>query len=67
LEEKTVGFNYPPLHPRCRSTVAPYIDGMSRSGTRVAKVDKDTVHIPAAMNYRDYEAVYIEWFGGREY
>lgn len=60
LEEKTVGFNYPPLHPRCRSTVAPFIDGVSKSGTRIAKVGKDTIHIPASMSYRDYEAVYVK-------
>ena len=59
LEEKTVGFNYPPLHPRCRSTVAPYIEGASRSGKRVAKVGGETIHIPASMSYRDYEAVYV--------
>lgn len=60
LEEKTVGFNYPPLHPRCRSTVAPFIDGVSKSGTRIAKVGKDTIHIPSSMSYRDYEAVYVK-------
>ena len=60
LEEKTVGFNYPPLHPRCRSTVAPFIDGVSKSGTRIAKVGKDTIHIPASMSYRDYETVYVK-------
>lgn len=60
LEEKTVGFNYPPLHPRCRSTVAPFIDGMSKSGTRIAKVGKDTIHIPSSMSYRDYEAIYVK-------
>lgn len=60
LEEKSVGFNYPPLHPRCRSTVAPFIEGISRKGTRIAK-DKSGkyIDIPAAMNYKDYESVYI--------
>ena len=61
LEEKSVGFNYPPLHTRCRSTVAPYIEGVSRNGTRVAR-DKSgkNIDIPAAMKYSDYESVYIK-------
>lgn len=61
LEEKSVGFNYPPLHPRCRSTVAPYIEGISKKGTRAAK-DKSgkNIDIPAAMKYFDYESVYIK-------
>lgn len=60
LEEKSVGFNYPPLHPRCRSTIAPYIDGVSRTGTRVAKVSRNTIQIPASMKYSDYETVYVK-------
>ena len=61
LSEKQVGYNYPPLHPRCRSTVAPYIEGVSKSGTRAAK-DKDGKHIeiPSAMKYADYEKIYIK-------
>ena len=61
LEEKSVGFNYPPLHARCRSTVAPFIEGVSKKGTRVAR-DKSgkNIDIPAAMKYEDYEAVYIK-------
>ena len=61
LEEKSVGFNYPPLHARCRSTVAPFIEGVSKRGTRVAR-DKSgkNIDIPAAMKYKDYESVYIK-------
>ena len=61
LEEKSVGFNYPPLHARCRSTVAPFIEGASRKGTRIAK-DKEGkyIDIPSSMNYQDYERIYIK-------
>ncbi len=61
LEEKSVGFNYPPLHPRCRSTVAPVIEGVSKNGSRIAK-DKSGkyIEIPSSMNYKDYEKVYIK-------
>ena len=60
LEERDVGANYPPMHARCRSTVAPFIEGVSRRGTRVAK-DKGgrNIEIPAAMTYQDYESVYV--------
>ena len=60
LEEKSVGFNYPPLHSRCRSTVAPFIEDVGKTGKRAAK-DKNGkyIEIPAAMNYKDYEKVYI--------
>ena len=37
LEERNVGANYPPMHARCRSTVAPFIEGVSTSGRRVTK------------------------------
>lgn len=61
LEEKSVGFNYPPLHARCRSTVAPFIEGVSKKGTRIAKDKSDkNIEIPAAMTYKDYEKVYIK-------
>ena len=60
LEEKTVGFNYPPLHPRCRSTVCPFIEGVSRKGTRTAKVGGKNIDIPENMKYADYEKVYIK-------
>ena len=61
LEERDVGANYPPMHARCRSTVAPFIEGVSRRGTRVAK-DRSgrNIEIPAAMTYQDYESVYIK-------
>ena len=61
LEEKSVGFNYPPLHPRCRSTVTPFIEGVSKKGTRTAK-DKSGkyIDIPENMKYSDYEKVYLK-------
>ena len=61
LEEKSVGFNYPPLYPRCRSTVAPVIEGVSKNGSRIAK-DKSGkyIEIPSSMIYKDYEKVYIK-------
>lgn len=61
LEEKSVGFNYPPLHPRCRSTVCPFIEDVSRKGTRVAKDSSGrNIEIPSAMKYADYEKVYLK-------
>lgn len=33
---------------------------MGRGGTRIAKVGKKNIEIPAAMNYKDYEKVYVK-------
>ena len=59
MSEKTVGFNYPPLHPRCRSTVAPYIEGSGRLGTRIAKVNGKRLHVPEEMNYSEFKEKYL--------
>lgn len=60
LEERDVGANYPPMHARCRSTVAPFIEGVSTTDKRVARDGKGrNIEIPAAMTYEDYESVYI--------
>lgn len=61
LEEKVVGENYPPLHPRCRSTVCPFIEGVSRKGTRTAKDSSGkNIEIPSAMKYSEYEKIYLK-------
>ena len=58
MSEKSVGFNYPPLHPRCRSTVAPYVEGSGRLGTRIAKVNGRRLHVPESMNYSEFKEKY---------
>ncbi|MBR1728860.1 MAG: minor capsid protein [Selenomonadaceae bacterium] len=59
MSEKSVGFNYPPLHPRCRSTVAPYIEDSGRLGSRIAKVNSRRLHVPESMRYEEFKAKYL--------
>ena len=59
MSEKSVGFNYPPLHPRCRSTVAPYIENSGRLGTRVAKVNGRRLHVSESMKYEEFKQKYL--------
>ena len=55
MSEKEVGVNYPPLHPHCRSSVAPVIDGLTREGlTRSARdANGKSVYVPRDMKYRN--------------
>ena len=57
--DKVDGVNYPPLHPRCRSTTVPviYEDDV---GTRVAR-DKDgkTYKVPDDMTYKEWYKQYV--------
>lgn len=57
--DKTCGVNYPPLHPRCRSTTVPVIYE-DEVGTRVAR-DKDgkTYKVPADMTYKEWYGQYV--------
>lgn len=59
MSEKTVGFNFPPLHPRCRSTVAPYIEGSGRLESRIGKVNGRRLHVPETMNYKEFKQRYL--------
>ena len=62
MSEKSVGFNYPPLHPCCRSTVAPYIEGAGRIGTRIAKVNGRNIHILEGMKHEEFKQKYLTKF-----
>ena len=59
MSEKSVGFNFPPLHPRCRSTVAPYIEGTGRIGTRIARVNGKRLFVPESMTYSEFKTKYL--------
>ncbi|MGI6724816.1 MAG: minor capsid protein [Christensenellales bacterium] len=57
LSEKEVGVNYPPLHPWCRSSVEPVIDGISRE--RMQRWARDPVtgeemKVPRTMTYQEW-------------
>lgn len=63
VDDADVGYNQPPLHVRCRSTIAAsFGEGKdSRKGSRMAR-DTETgksVRVPAAMTYQDFDDVFI--------
>ncbi|MCD4839738.1 minor capsid protein [Neobacillus sedimentimangrovi] len=62
LEEKQVGVNYPPLHPNCRSAVAPYFNGDElKESVRIARGEgKETYYVPANMTYAEWHKQYVK-------
>ncbi|MBQ9487755.1 MAG: minor capsid protein [Selenomonadaceae bacterium] len=63
--ELSQGENAPPMHVRCRSTIAASEDdgkqGRKPVGQRAARdEDGKRIKIPADMTYRDWKAVYID-------
>ena len=59
LSEKEVGKNWPPLHPWCRSTCEPVIDGLTREGMKRWARDPVTgeqTKVPRTMTYREWRA-----------
>lgn len=63
VDKATVGVNYPPLHPLCRSTALPvYEDDDKEVGTRVARDPKTgkTYEVPANMNYKDWKKAFVD-------
>jgi len=57
VKDATVGVNYPPMHPHCRSTTAPYVpdDILDGDDTRTARgADGETYKVPADMSYQDW-------------
>ncbi len=59
IDELVVGINCPPLHPNCRSTIIPHIEGIIRN--RVARNVKtgETEEI-GNMNYKEWYKKYVE-------
>ena len=52
------GVNYPPMHPRCRSTTVPYTGDLE--GTRTAR-DKDNneVKVDKSLSYKEWHEKYV--------
>lgn len=59
--ELVIGINCPPMHPRCRSTIAPYTDDITLS-ERSANVDNNTywTKVDKDMTYNEYKKRYIK-------
>lgn len=63
LDKATVGVNYPPYHPFCRTTTIPYYDDADDTdSTRIARDLKTgkTYKVPASMTYSEWYEKYIK-------
>lgn len=68
LDEAEVGSNVPPLHPRCRSTIAGALGPKKGTGgSRTVKVEPSKkggtvkyTKVPRNMAYDDWKAVYVD-------
>jgi len=58
LKDKQVGVNCPPMHPNCRSAIAPYFSD-EEQGERRSKVDGESV-IVENMNYEEWAKRYLK-------
>ena len=59
IDDLVVGVNCPPLHPNCRSTVIPFIEGLERN--RVARnVETGETEEIGNMNYKQWYQKYVE-------
>lgn len=54
VSEAVVGVNYPPMHPRCRSTTVPYLDEKYISTCTARLGNGKTYEVPADMTYHEW-------------
>lgn len=54
------GTNMPPMHPRCRSTIAITNLTSSSARKRISRVNGEIRYVPADMKYTDWEKVYVK-------
>ena len=59
IKDAQAGVNYPPMHPRCRSTTAPYT--VALEGTRTARdMFNNEVKVDKSLNYKEWHKKYVE-------
>lgn len=54
------GTNMPPMHPRCRSTIAITNLTSSTARKRISRVNGEIKYVPADMKYTDWEKIYVK-------
>lgn len=61
VDKATVGVNYPPFHPFCRTTTVPYYDDKDlEKSTRAARDQKGrSIKVPASMTYKEWQEKFI--------
>lgn len=58
-EEAIIGVKFPPMHPNCRSTTAPYTGELK--GTRIARDENGkNIRVDKNINYKQWHKEYVE-------
>lgn len=60
LSDKQVGVNYPPMHPNCRSAVAPYFNNRKQAELRRARDETGQNEIIPSMSYNEWKSKYVK-------
>ncbi len=60
VDKGVPGTNMPPMHPRCRSTIAITNLTSSSARKRISRVGGEIRYVPADMKYTDWEKVYVK-------
>lgn len=61
IKDASPGTNLPPLHPRCRSSIAVEYNEIKGIGKRIARDGEGkNIHVPADMKYTEWKEKYID-------
>lgn len=61
IKAGVIGENKPPMHPLCRCTTAPWIEGISGGGKRIARDENgNNIYVPGDMTYKEWKGKYID-------
>ncbi|MEB6213519.1 minor capsid protein [Enterococcus casseliflavus] len=60
LKDKQVGTNYPPLHPNCRTTVAPYFKETTVEQRIAREEDGKNYYVDGSMTYKEWSEKYLK-------
>ena len=64
VDDADVGYNMPPLHPRCRSTISGCLRALKDKplGERIARDTETgkTYYVQAGMKYEEWKSVYVD-------
>lgn len=60
VDKGVPGTNMPPMHPRCRSTIAITNLSSSSARKRISRVNGEIKYVPANMKYVDWEKIYVK-------
>lgn len=60
VKDAKPGINYPPMHPWCRCTTVPVVEGAGQEGERFARDgDGNAIEVPSGMTYRQWKEKFI--------